>query len=108
MSAPPPWPARRVGKRILCGRKVEGRFVCQGEIAPGVAPGPERTLPVLGHYLGRAPSGELQLHARAKQKLADGRNPQRPNRRGQYTIVGQWTRKCPQCGVLAVVDSTLL
>ncbi len=27
------WPARRVGDRILCGRKVAGRHVCQGELA---------------------------------------------------------------------------
>jgi hypothetical protein len=26
------WLARRVGDRILCGRRVDDRYVCQGEI----------------------------------------------------------------------------
>ena len=31
---PTVWLARRVGERILCGRQVDGRYVCQGFIAP--------------------------------------------------------------------------
>lgn len=27
------WTARRSGARVLCGRNVSGRYVCQGEIA---------------------------------------------------------------------------
>jgi hypothetical protein len=27
------WPARRSANRVLCGREVGGRYVCQGEVA---------------------------------------------------------------------------
>lgn len=33
------WPARRDGNRILCGRLVAGRHVCQGEVARVQLPG---------------------------------------------------------------------
>ncbi|HEX5040414.1 MAG TPA: hypothetical protein VFW95_09785 [Candidatus Limnocylindria bacterium] len=102
------WPARRVGERYLCGRTVNGRSVCQGEIATVDPMNPDGSAMYERGMVdqddpGRWPDNlgiqdatgilHLREHTRRRKK-----------RRG-YDESGMWpaarlpfTRKCPHCG----------
>jgi len=116
----PPWPARRVGQRVLCGRMVDGQYVCQGELArievidPLGAPltGPQQEpeppsfwWPFLESGAIESPAGHVRLRKRAASKVAEGRQPVARRRGPRPTAPPPpWTRQCPHCNVLAVVD----
>lgn len=133
MTPPTVWPARVVGDRILCGRMVDGRYVCQGELA---------TVSRLATEQARLPAGvviedsiigddriaHVRLTARAERQAADGRrpdgnaaSPERYNdgsrevdyvqpRRGMRrwaSLDAPFTRHCPHCRALGLVDFPL-
>jgi hypothetical protein len=129
------WLARRVGDRVLCGRQVAGRYVCQGEIAEMVwtrvqLPGlPDEWVPVLGPGFTKVPgTNHWRQQRRAARQTAEGRAA-RGNLRGSSdpaTFEGMpedrvpvlkrvgpvplddWTRDCPHCGAIARVRRDLL
>ena len=104
--------ARRVRDRLLCGWRVLGDYSCTGEIAQ-LRPGPNRWLAIFGgEYVQDHPSGEVRLAARAARKLAEGRAPKANQKTGRV-VGGQsfavpWTRRCPHCNRLNLVDAHLL
>lgn len=104
--------ARRVGDRLLCGRRVLGDYACTGEIIR-LRRGPDKWLVMFGPEYVQDPSGEVRLAARAARKLADGRAAKSNQKTGRvvggWTIAaGPWSRKCPHCGTLATVEANLL
>lgn len=101
MSGPPPWPARLVGERVLCGRQVAGRYVCQGELAEWF--GPNHTMVENGIVSEAHGSRSRRLSARSQRKADEGRSPA-VIRGAERIFEGPWTRKCPHCGVLALID----
>lgn len=132
MTEPTVWPARRVGDRILCGRQVDGRYVCQGELAaverPLIIPGVNQeviTLP--GGYTEDPPgSHHWRRTARATEQAKAGRTPKGTRRSVRPPSAPPdpalpapvargfpgplWTRRCPHphCGCVARVDSAVL
>jgi hypothetical protein len=124
------WHARRVGNRIVCGRKVAGRYVCQGELADveRLIAGPDArvaaeviTLPA-GYVMDPPGSGHWRLTARARDQAERNRQP-RGIRRQTAGELGSapgiprvlrglpgpdWTRECPHCGCTARVTSAVL
>ena len=109
------WPARRSGDRILCGRMVNGRYVCQGEIADMIQ-GPYGLRPYLRGFV-EASVGHWEPSRTAREKMARGRRPShkaRPvNAAGEKVRPIQvpevpWSRDCPHCGCLAIVQSGVL
>lgn len=105
----PPWPARRVGGRILCGRKVDGLYVCQGELGDirGGAP-----FPSIG--MTEDPPGFWRPTKRSRR-----RGPPTPLRPvASYGALPPiklwaapdlpWQRKCPHCNVVAIVTGDVL
>lgn len=118
------WPARRVRTgtdRLLCGRMVDGRHVCQGLIA----------------YVHERPTGTIVLHRegvidsdgwalptrRARAKVAQGHRA--ALRRPAFSPVNPttddsgalWQRSlahlpfrthCPQCSVVVIVEDRVL
>jgi hypothetical protein len=118
MSSSTVWPARRVGNRILCGRQVDGRYVCQGVIAfvtedwvrvrVMLPPGMVEDSP--GSHVWRQTS-------RAGQRAADGRGSVRRHlpKEGTSPLPMNeppipWRRSCPHpgCRCTALVDSAVL
>ena len=102
------WPARRVKDLVLCGRMVDGRHVCQGEIGR-----------IVRDPLSRYPSGELVGLPAGMMRDALGSTHWIPNARGaarhlrlgtkwQPVVRYPWTRTCPHCGCVARVDSAVL
>lgn len=107
------WPARRVADRILCGRQVAGRYVCQGEIATvGHAYGRDWARLPRGLYTepgSEPPHWILQARvergspARPRRSCRSGRPP----RDYGYPAL-PLTRDCPHCRSRnAVTDATL-
>jgi len=129
--SPTEWIARRVGDRILCGRQVDGRYVCQGELARverlvagnSVRAGHEIiTLPT-GFVMDPPGSSHWRLTARSQRQQAAGRKPSHRREPGPDARIGSapdvprvlrglpgpnWTRECPHCGCTARVDSVVL
>jgi hypothetical protein len=122
------WPARRSGGRILCGRKVDGRFVCQGELAYaiGVATIPVEDLAEFNSYIGAendtpapAPyvslppgmtedppgSGTWRMTSRARRRVAEGRLGRN---RGNETFSLARRRSSTSSVEAAVTDSARL
>ena len=108
MTEPTIWPARRVNDRVLCGRMVDGRHVCQGEIGR-----------IVRDPLARYPSGELVALPAGMMAVALGSTHWVPNARGggrgrrlgakwHPVIRYPWTRACSHCGCVARVDAVVL
>lgn len=109
------WPARRSGDRILCGRMVDGRHVCQGEIA-GMMRGASGMRPFLRGFVEASP-GHWEPSRTAREKMARGQRPAHKalpvNAAGEKVRPIQapeppWSRDCPHCGCVAVVQSGVL
>jgi hypothetical protein len=124
------WPARRVGDRILCGRKVADRYVCQGELAhiewpvllPDMPAVEMITLP--GGYTEDPPgSNHWRMTERAVRQRARGRKPQGAKRNVRPAMTSdpnlpppvqrgfpgpEWTRECPHCACTARITSAVL
>lgn len=104
------WVARRSGESIRCGRQVAGRYACQGVLATGSSLDPDGTaLLLIPDLLVEDPPGSLHFRpsARALRKLADGRDPLY-DRGGRMIMEPRWTRLCPHCGCIALIDSAQL
>lgn len=113
------WQARRSGaNRVLCGRMVGGRYVCQGDIAIVMG---GAVWPPKGMVEEPPGSGFWRLTSRAARKLAAGVQPyaqtmarhpdQRPDNweSPAYTAPPlPWRRQCPHCGQLAEVSERVL
>lgn len=118
---PPPWPARRVGRMIVCGRQVSGRYVCQGIIGR-IEADPLKRFP--SGMMTTLPPGMKRIDQRSTHWVPNARAERalahRPRLDPQATrsarLGGQWapefrfpwTRDCPECKVLAIVDSDVL
>jgi hypothetical protein len=120
------WPARRVGERILCGLQVDGRYVCQGEIAKIVILPfyDDQGLRDPEHASIRMPRGLMRDPAtpnhwvpnlRSRRREDDGRTGDVSRRRlikstSKANVVAKtpWTRECPHCGCTAIVESAVL
>ena len=123
----PPWPARlgpdhgertRIGTgidfhvpyhQILCGRKVNGQYVCQGEIA--VLSFGRVMLPT-GLCEDPPGSHHWRYSARARRQLASGR---KPKGKGAERVALDHripelplTRECPHCGVAAIITEDMV
>lgn len=113
MIPPTVCPARRVGDVILCGRKVGGRYVCQGELA------------TIGRQQGRewvglprgvfAEPGTQPEHWRPTERARRGK----PDSGPRYLLAGDrsryysfaalpLTRDCPHCQVRNNLSAGLL
>ena len=115
------WPARVSGDRLLCGRQVEGRYVCQGEIAVLMfSSGGIRRAGLRGFVEKPSGSGRWEPTVTGKEKLAAGYKRSAYKRRA-ITTDGRrvypvkvpplpWTRDCPHqnCKCTALVDSAVL
>jgi hypothetical protein len=114
--------ARRVQDRILCGRQVAGRYVCQGEIATvAVQRGPGRSVPGPFRDYVRLPRGMFAepgsqpVHWRQTARAARGGNVNVGPRYRMSRGTSWWslpalplTRDCPHCGFRNLVsDNTL-
>jgi len=127
-----PWPARRVGDRILCGRPVPDRGYCGGLIATvndtpvellegraHMLEGPRAELP-WGMVRDRPGSHFWRPSNRAKNQAARGQKApghavraSRAASRDGRLLPGNapalpWTRRCPECNVLVEVTAALL
>jgi hypothetical protein len=120
------WPARRSGNRVLCGRQVAGRYVCQGEIATiweDVAGKPEAQLPagltdVMGSYPVHWKPTARVVRGGSKIKTVERGLPGNEERRFiRRSGMESWTmpkasvpftRDCPQCRVRNLVDAATL
>jgi hypothetical protein len=109
------WPARISGDRMLCGREVAGRYVCQGEIAfLAFAAGGQRRPGLRGMVEEPAGSNHWQPTVTGKEKLEAGykrpaykRRLTTPDGRRVYPVKvpdAGWTRECPHCACTNVVD----
>lgn len=129
------WLARRVGDRILCGRMVDGRYVCQGEIADvdkrirskpkprlraGLTADPPLENGDIAHWRESMRSVEqrkrgqrLRGHGLVGERMVSGR------RYPEWAIktrgAPEWspaampfTTPCPHCGCIARVQSAVL
>lgn len=111
------WPARQAGpgreQLLLCGRQVDGRFVCQGVIGIAVE---NDTLMLSGMTEDPPGSGDWRPTARARAKDSEGRRAKtmRHETAGRFdTYLGweadplvmplPWRRACPHCGCMAIV-----
>lgn len=113
------WPARRTATGALfCGRQVDGRFVCQGEVGTtqsGVVFGP------LGHV--QRDDGLMVEGSEARRKRLQGRASatyrRMPDADGETfgEILDGLTRPvaklpfravCPHCSVLVIVDERVV
>jgi len=107
---PPPWPARRVGDRVLCGRQDahSGRYICQGEIGH-IVPDPLRRYAsgeLVGLPLGmkRASLGSTHWVPSARNKRGGSlRTTRIPETEWHPVITYPWTRACPDCDVASIV-----
>ena len=103
------WPARRIGDRIVCGRQVAARYVCQGDLATISGQGPDGT-PIVLLDLGMVEdplgSNHYRLSRRGQRKVTEGRDPE--YHKGGRSVRVTWTRDCPHCKAVALVDVTLL
>lgn len=126
MTQGPPWPARRVGDRILCGRPTPLSGGCRGEIGlivhydvsiddPRVLAGILTAAAVtLEDGLVEDPHGSniWRVSKRAKDLRARGQKVGLPAERGKRLwrtepALPFW-RACPDCRVLSEVRSDLL
>jgi hypothetical protein len=104
------WQARRAADRLLCGRQVDGRYVCQGEIATvSSRRGREYASLPLGLY---AEPGTAPTYWRPTARFARTRKPTVAH---NYLLAGARTtfysapvlplaRACPHCGARNLVD----
>jgi hypothetical protein len=124
------WPARRSGDRIVCGRLVAGRHVCQGELArverliPGQDSGVAQEVITLPTGFVEDPPGShhWRLSARAQQQMAASRAAVGTRRRTAGALGSapdvprvlrglpgpDWTRECPHCKCTARVTRVVL
>jgi hypothetical protein len=117
------WPARRSAKGLLCGRKVDGRYVCQGLIALVLHDPAEPSLgsrAVLPPGMTEDPpaSGFWRPTTRATKRLSEGRKDMTQRRKAfEYTAMpgpfdenlkAPWRRACPHCGAIAVVTEAVI
>jgi hypothetical protein len=100
------WPGRIVGDRVECGRQVEGRYVCQGILAEYLGDG--RTGRVDGLHESPPGSNHWSLNARSKRKAELGGHSPRRHTGFEIIMPERWTRDCPHCGCVALIDATLL
>jgi hypothetical protein len=111
----PPWPVRRVGDRILCGRPTPVSGGCRGEIAT-ISDG--RAVLRWGMIEDPPASHVWRLSNRAKDQAARGQkisgHAVRAMTAGRAGTVQPhvpampWRRKCPTCNVLAEVTAAVL
>ena len=128
------WLARRVGERILCGRQVDGRYVCQGELArvesllldgalAKVFTNNEVVTLPTGYVEDPPSSHHWRLSSRARRQMQEHRQPVGTQRKFAgppvtnvpdvpYVQRGfpgpDWSRECPHCGCTARVTSAVL
>ena len=110
------WPARVVGDRLLCGRRLlaTGEFNCQGEIAALMYRSGGSRFPYLRGFVENPPgSGWWEPSRTAAEKLAVGRRPaykvtSRNRRYAARPPALPFRRKCPHCKCTALVDSVVL
>lgn len=109
------WPARRVKGSLRCGKKVDGRYDCQGIIARIVRfrrPDGEMAAPIAVPHAGMAPDGPGSHHWRpstqAQRQQVEGRAPLGHAYRRSLPAPPEtpWTMNCPHCGCLAIVNAT--
>jgi hypothetical protein len=99
------WNARRSGNRILCGRQVNGRYVCQGVVAlvfgsATIEPPPEMV---------EDPPGFLRPTTRRLRKEADRRRSKFPGPDDEDRLERPsprlpWRTACPHCKALVEVS----
>lgn len=124
MTPPTVWPARRVGDRILCGRRVAERYVCQGELVRVDHWSPRALRPpgTVWEY-GDDGLDHLRLSARAERQAAAGRRPvghggtangEGVDTRGRGSqfpeaayIARRFTIRCPHCRCVNLVEYPL-
>jgi hypothetical protein len=136
MTPPTIWPARRVGDRILCGRRVAGRYVCQGQLASAStsAAGPRQVAFPSGFV--EDPPGFMRLVPGVARRTEEGRLPNLGRKailrpvpaRGKPSDLAKGSpeafgrkairvrivptlpvrAKCPHCRTLAIVGAGLL
>jgi hypothetical protein len=117
------WPARRVEDgpvigRLLCGRQVNGRYVCQGLVAHTASEGiPARVRVMLPQGLVEDPPGSRfwRQTSRATQRASERRGSVRrhvpkgdttPQPLNEPSI--PWQRACPHCRSIAIVTEDVL
>ena len=103
---PTVWPARRVRERILCGRQVDGRYVCQGFIAPVAyfVDKPRARRPSTSTVIEEQADGSI--HLRETTRPRPPRNT--PDGWTRWPLLKDFTRECPHCKCTAQVNSTVL
>jgi len=116
-----PWLARRVGNRILCGRRQRliGPYDCGGVLAGIIleAPlsGPEFEWPTLEPGTTEDPPGHVRLTTKAQRQLKENRAPLGRRKQEALDILQipdwrstarppPWTRDCPLCGHANLVE----
>ncbi len=114
------WPARRLRAQpdvLAGGRRVEGRYVCQGKIAHLMA---GTTPPIVefppGYRRVEARPDLIALGARARTKLDESRAPatRRPKDGSRAVVLAVFPnelpvrRRCPTCGCVALVTIDVL